>query len=998
MTMNRKAFRNPPADCRAAPFWSWNGNLDPAETRRQVRDMADHGMGGAFLHARGGLRTEYLGTDWFANVSASVAEGKNIGFSSWLYDEDCWPSGSCSGKTASAHPDFCSRVLVYRRGQGTLEPKDFGVPVSEMECLACFKTGAEQAATPTFKPVAKRHAGSPGTLTFYSSTLGRIEVGREHYPDLMHPPAIREFIRNTHARYARHVGREFGKSIPGVFTDEPTLSPELPWSIRFPAEFRKRRGYDLLRKLPHLIFATTESPTVRHDYWKTVSELTVRSYSGQLGAWCARHKLLFTGHFFAEGGLGSQVRSNGGCMPHYAHMGVPGIDHLCEQIDEVLTVRQCTSVANQFGMDRVLSELYGATGYNFSFEAQKWAGDWQMAKGINLLCQHLTHYTMKGGAKRDYPPSYGYQSPWWRHYRHMADYQARLTYALRQGRPVRDILVIHPLTSAWTLMGAVASTHGVALIEQPFKALLKRLPDMHRDYDLGDETLMAKHGRVQGRALRVGQAAYRVVIVPGMVNLESSTLKLLESFQKAGGCLVFLPPVPIRADGMMSDRAKKLALATGAKCVSDSGRELEEALDSALPRSVSVAHCETGAEAADVLLMERRSARDTLLFVANTRRDIAQPLCVRLRGRGTWRQWNCETGTVHPVPSTQAGGWSKLTLTLPPAGSAVLVRSPGHPIASNKAPGRRTSMRVLDPRKGWAFRRMAPNSLILDRCTWRLGDESFEPAFLMSAQAAWRRRLNIGTADYQPWKLLKNPDNLRTLATVTLRFTLTVNEIPSREVRLALEDRDLTHILVNGARVDAPSDGWFMDKAFETVPIGALLRTGQNIIEVRVPICAARSVEEMYVTGDFGVDSSTFALVREPRRLAVGDWCAQGYPFYTDAMMYLAKFDAPQKGADRTIVEFDRFEGTVAAVWVNGQKAAVIGWHPYQADVTKFVRAGSNELGIEIVGSPRNLMGPRHHARKYPSWTGPGELADMSQPAYHLTPAGLTGEVRIVQE
>ncbi|UCB46101.1 MAG: DUF2461 domain-containing protein, partial [Spirochaetota bacterium] len=73
------------------------------------------------------------------------------------------------------------------------------------------------------------------------------------------------------------------------------------------------------------------------------------------------------------------------------------------------------------------------------------------------------------------------------------------------------------------------------------------------------------------------------------------------------------------------------------------------------------------------------------------------------------------------------------------------------------------------------------------------------------------------------------------------------------------------------------------------------------------------------------------ALIHEPKRLATGDWCPQGYPFYTDAMVYRRRFRVRQRRAvERTVVEWDHFEGTVAAVWMNGEKAAVVGWRPYR--------------------------------------------------------------------
>ena len=50
-------FSRPPIDFRPVPFWSWNETMEPAEVRRQCRVIHDAGWGGAFLHARIGLRT-----------------------------------------------------------------------------------------------------------------------------------------------------------------------------------------------------------------------------------------------------------------------------------------------------------------------------------------------------------------------------------------------------------------------------------------------------------------------------------------------------------------------------------------------------------------------------------------------------------------------------------------------------------------------------------------------------------------------------------------------------------------------------------------------------------------------------------------------------------------------------------------------------------------------------------------------------------------------------
>ncbi|MBR6290510.1 MAG: hypothetical protein IKR53_03615, partial [Clostridia bacterium] len=58
-------FADPDVKQRPHPFWSWNDRLDPAELRRQVREMRETGHGGFFMHARDGLLTPYMGEDWF---------------------------------------------------------------------------------------------------------------------------------------------------------------------------------------------------------------------------------------------------------------------------------------------------------------------------------------------------------------------------------------------------------------------------------------------------------------------------------------------------------------------------------------------------------------------------------------------------------------------------------------------------------------------------------------------------------------------------------------------------------------------------------------------------------------------------------------------------------------------------------------------------------------------------------------------------------------------
>ena len=72
-------MKNVPNQYRPIPFWSWNEKLDTEETKRQIQLMHDAGIGGFFMHARGGLETEYMGEEWFDNVAASIEKARELG-------------------------------------------------------------------------------------------------------------------------------------------------------------------------------------------------------------------------------------------------------------------------------------------------------------------------------------------------------------------------------------------------------------------------------------------------------------------------------------------------------------------------------------------------------------------------------------------------------------------------------------------------------------------------------------------------------------------------------------------------------------------------------------------------------------------------------------------------------------------------------------------------------------------------------------------------------
>ncbi|HID11648.1 MAG TPA: hypothetical protein EYP17_10170, partial [Candidatus Latescibacteria bacterium] len=687
----QELFSSPPSAYRGKPFWAWNGLLEEEELRRQVRVFHRMGLGGAFMHSRIGLATPYLSEEWFKMVKACADEAKRVGIEAWLYDEDRWPSGAAGG--------LVTKDVRYRQRRLRMEivdPEKFSPSGEELGIFLARVEGSKASKVRQIRPedVSRAVLGEK-VLAFYCKVADPSPwYNGQTYLDTLSAEAVRKFVEVTYEAYAREVGEEFGSTIPGIFTDEPNYGSlrmypdcgEAPWTEKLPDVFRERYGYELLPHLPEIFFEVDgeEFSKVRRDYYDCITHLFSRNFGEQIGRWCEEHDLLFTGHVLAEGTLRSQTSVVGSTMRFYEFMQAPGIDILCGQgltrpggcPPEYATVKQCSSVAHQFGRKWVLSELYGCTGWHFTFAEHKAVGDWQAALGVNLRCQHLSWYTMAGEAKRDYPASIFFQSSWWRDYPVVEDYFARIGVLMTQGEPVRDVAVIHPIESAWGMFYADVG-EPLDRLEEQFEVLQNVLLKEHFDFDYLDEDILCRHGSVEGDSLRVAEAKYRVVVVPPMRTMRGSTRRTLERFLEAGGDVIFVEPVPERVDALPSEEVKELA--ERAVRVPLERKRIVDALSATGKiRRVSIT-TEEGEEFRDSLYMLRydEGTGRYLAFICHTRQDEESgPLTVRMPGMGQAQEWDPQTGEVFSADAEQEGEGVAIRTELPGVGSRIFVVEP----------------------------------------------------------------------------------------------------------------------------------------------------------------------------------------------------------------------------------------------------------------------------------------------------------------------------------
>lgn len=1019
---------------RPAPFWSWNDELDPQEVRRQVREMKRGGFGGHFMHSRVGLVTPYLGTDWMECVVGACSEGGQAGVQAWLYDEDCWPSGNCGRRITHGRPENQAKILVHEM----VRPASFRLT---QQTVAVF-VGQKGAAgvLSEFRRIEDM-AEARSLRLRPGETMLHFRYETHEYVDVLNRAATGQFIESTHEEYRRAAGRFFGNIVPGIFTDEPMFlnsPPGAAWSLELPEFFRRSAGYALVDHLPALFFPVPGGEKVRFDYHQSLLRLFLLAFTLPIYQWCDRNQLALTGHFMGEDTCRSQVQYAGAVMPHYEYMHVPGIDHLRRWVTSPVGPKQASSAANQFGRQRVLSEIWGASGHGVTFEQLRWIADWQMVFGVNLLCPHLSLYSMRGCRKRDYPPNLFFQQPYWPHMKRLSDALARTAAVTSAGELVADVLVLHPITSAWVLHGDPTAREQIDLIDDDLARLTTELVAMHADFEFGDETIMERHGRVQKGKMIVGRRRYTSIVVPSCVNVKSSTLSLLRRFVRSGGTLVFTGRLPHLVDGEPSKVLEQFVKTQRALDASTAGGAAQ--LKKLIKPVLKVTSSRGTADARDVAVMWRGCGREQVFFLVNLSPDKAREVAVRMPVKGAVQLLSAETGEASPMPVRGARTGQTVKVRLPEMGSALLLvsknRPPAKPAPSHPRPRRR---KVLARR--WHYRRGDPNALVLDCARAVLGEET--PGDLMPV------------ADIQKILLAAGRD---TVVEMRFEFASTLDPKKSRRLQLALELPDDFEIHVNGLRVPLRDEGWWIDPSLRLLDISRLITYGENIVSLRRPFfqrddhrrrlmgLAERTfnnwvypqveLESVFLVGDFGVEfdgpehgagvglsgrqvkpwdrlppgRSTWlcgrpSLVPESDSGSGQDLVRNGLPFYAGTVELSQTVVLPGNPSERAILELQPPEAVVTQVLVNGHEAEPMWQRPYRLEVGKHLVKGKNDIVIRLTGSLRNLMGPHHHRAGELYSAGPrsfdgrkrfhrGHLVDNAdyREDYNFVPFGLGGD------
>ena len=503
-------------------FWIIDGKLDQAKLNAQLDDKLAHGCRSACWHPypkgfsakfKTEMEPDYLTDEYLEFYSNTVEHAAANGMNFWLYDEGGWPSGSACGLVMKGTGDKYRRRYLVPKADGTFEVE-----------------------------LAKEDPAKHMTQ-----------------PSVIEPGATERFIELTHERIRRYCGHHFGKTIRFAFMDEPVYPFSWPgrnlgWCSDFAAEFRARKGYDILPWAKRIVDSdapyasglveplyenrrpctvTDDVAKVRIDYYDVMSQLFLERFLNPIRDWCRKNHLQSGGHFGGEDQVeGNALFGYGHILRDLRALDCPGVDVIWRQLWPTNAVnlpfpRYAASAAHQKGDRFVLSETFAVYGSSMTPVEMKWVLDYLLVRGVNTFVFSSYPYSGDNAGSRLFGPA----THTWDFMKPLFDYATETAAKLSEGKPDVDTAVFFDVRGLWA-----GGQYRTEAADWHVKAA-RNLDRAHVDYDFVDDDQIGA-AEIRDGKLVVGKMSYSTIVLPTWRWMLPAAAEKLVRFKKAGGRVI----------------------------------------------------------------------------------------------------------------------------------------------------------------------------------------------------------------------------------------------------------------------------------------------------------------------------------------------------------------------------------------------------------------------------------------------------------------------------
>ncbi|HON06042.1 MAG TPA: glycosyl hydrolase [bacterium] len=1015
-TFSFDVFSKSPVEYRPVPFLFLNHELQDNELMWQVKEIKEKGLRGFFMHPRPGLLTPYMSVEFRKKIRLMVEEAEKHGIEAWLYDEDPYPSGAAGGKVIYHHPEYRSRTLnvktqIFHGG----EKIKFDLPIGHV--IAIFAVPQETDKnkkiinlTEFAGPVREEWAYIRRYNTYYGSMpadtfphwrsdatgiknrlvwncpegkwkiISFVECYETSYwgpwgayVDLLNSDAVDDFIQKTHEVYKKDLGKYFGKTIPGIFTDEPKWIGWLPWSSKFIDYFKKIKGYSIVDYLYMLVDGDSEKERkIRFDYWDVLTGMLKESFFDRISKWCEKNKISFTGHVSPEEEPDLGVVYLGDLMQLAKSFQIPGTDIITSRIGTneypVINVgpKLISSVARQQARQRIIAECFALEEWDFTLSKMKKIADFMMCLGVNLITPHGFYYSIDGHRKKEACPSQFYQTTYWQYYEEFSKYIGRVCYMLTRFDYPVEFALLYPTSSLWHLLPA--DREKAKEISDSFVFINNLLVHNKRQFDFVDDIDFVK-AQVGNGTFTIGKMKYNALVVPPLRYMPDNLVEKLKEFSENGGKVLFLGEKikGVKTELISPEIPENIAYLDEKQRQKES-QKIKNVLEEFVPPLVEL----HGTNCEDVFVSARKGKDCSIYFFANCGEEIAD-FSVKLRDKEQLELWDSSTGQRYAT----GGELGNFRIILQSFQSIFAVSGSGKNLLNPSFILEKHQLCNLDE---WDFEICDDNVLYLG--LWNIVRENIDEFF-----DAEQRYKNIGHPVLPPTpagrikdlsktniRWLENDFDISYPSTLCYkinffcygepekmelvwekssikgkyRIFIDEQEIPLDKVRQC-KKYDIMNMIVDITQY------FRKQKPFYTPDV----RTISVFVDVKTPEDGL--LEPMRVFGDFIVkktgDMGMGAEIKagiKPCKIA-GSWTDAGFPYYSGSAIYRKSFNIDNIENCRYFLRIDNLYD-IAEIEINGKKAGTILWNPPEVEITGALKKGENKIMAKITNSLFNML------------------------------------------
>lgn len=305
-------------------------------------------------------------------------------------------------------------------------------------------------------------------------------------------------------------------------------------------EFKERRGYSLEPYIYALWGEVDDiSPYIRHDYYKTMSELTIENFFENFTKWCNENNS--KSRIQVHGTWGDVLKAYGAAdIPEGETFGAH--DQL-----KVNTIhrRLATSAGHIYNRPIISNESFTwlrTPRYLVTLENIKAAVDAIFLDGINHIINHGYSYTPEFAGQPGwafYASSHiCHTNTWWPYYKEVGKYIQKVSSFLQMGKSYSEVGIYLPQGDVWS-DNQMANLHLAMQLEEYMGTdTVDNINKAGYYFDYLNDEAIQEIGNINDNGLNINGNPYKVIILINCNKMPLETATKLKEFVKQGGILI----------------------------------------------------------------------------------------------------------------------------------------------------------------------------------------------------------------------------------------------------------------------------------------------------------------------------------------------------------------------------------------------------------------------------------------------------------------------------